>query len=262
MNCSRIPPADMEPNNLVERMSSFWRDNFRVVPWKNGYAVAYPLLMPDGMQLTFYINPVSEKRTLLTDMGKTHAWLESMGLNPGTPSTHALLREKAKLYEITYNHTILEKETTTPPSPLELQLYAEGLISIAQLSNRIETAVPTPAETQMTIAQILQANKIPYKTSHELNAGYERKLRVDFCTTDKRRAVQIIDHKNGAPTQMEIWAYRAKEITLANENLRMALVYNEDRLTMTSGLTRLVQGQCPYVFPSSKTDEIESFLVA
>ena len=124
---------------LITGQSGFWRENLRITEGGGGILhVAWPLLRYDGWQVSFSIDPDSSGNGVwrLTDNGTTLSLLGDMGA--GGKIVAAPVKNRCVLYDIAHENGELVKLKATPFTPVELQLFAEGIQSLSFLAYRAE----------------------------------------------------------------------------------------------------------------------------
>lgn len=133
--------TSLNPDALRSSMAQFWNDQLAVeANGRNGLTAALPLMYPDGWQIVVHLEPFSATHVVITDKGHTLQKLQQAGLNKDARSqqTHRLLEERKKTFELDQQGYELRRLIPFPIQGLDVQLFAESLVSISHLFYRSE----------------------------------------------------------------------------------------------------------------------------
>jgi hypothetical protein len=82
-----------------ETLTRFWDQTLQIA-WQHDHLVlAFPLMLPDGVQAVFELKPVTATAGLLTDGGRTLSALAGLGLNLDSGVTAHLLDQRLAFFE-------------------------------------------------------------------------------------------------------------------------------------------------------------------
>jgi len=101
-------------------------------------------MYPDGWQIIVHIEPFSATHVMITDKGHTLKKLQQEGLHIDAQSqqTYSLLEERKKAFELEQQGYELRRLIPFPIQGLDVQLFAESLVSISHLVYRCEPRAP------------------------------------------------------------------------------------------------------------------------
>jgi hypothetical protein len=86
------------------------------------------------------LKPLTRSRAVITDGGRTIAMLLENGLIIEVPPVLSLLEERKRSFELVQVGFELQKEIPLPLDGLDVQLFAESLVSISHLVFKFEPA--------------------------------------------------------------------------------------------------------------------------
>ncbi len=112
-------------------LKDFWDDVLEIEATSSGVAVAMPVMLPDGLQVVIHLEQVAERQALLTDKGETLSRLVAEGMRVDSGKTGELLGGMLATHELSRDDYELRRSITMPPQGIDLQLFAESLVSIA-----------------------------------------------------------------------------------------------------------------------------------
>ena len=129
--------------NLRDALSNFWAGTLQIEKFPDGHAIAFPLMLPDGLQVVFHAKEETPGKVRLSDPGKVLRRLLCEGVNIDAAATKALLNRRLEFYEIQRNGIELWCQMGLPFAGDRIQIFAEGLVGIAQLILRHEVRHPS-----------------------------------------------------------------------------------------------------------------------
>jgi hypothetical protein len=121
-------------------MHRFYREQIMAEPTRRGVTMALPLMFPDGWQVQVHLKPLSKSRAVITDGGRTITMLLENGLRLELVAVLSLLEERKRTFELVQVGFELQKEIALPLEGLDVQLFAESLVSIAHFLFKFEPA--------------------------------------------------------------------------------------------------------------------------
>ena len=135
-----IEITQLSPKECRDAMLRFYREQLMAEPTRRGVTMALPLMFPDGWQVQVRLKPLTRSRAVITDGGRTIAMLLENGLIIEVPPVLSLLEERKRTFELVQVGFELQKEIPLPLDGLDVQLFAESLVSISHLVFKFEPA--------------------------------------------------------------------------------------------------------------------------
>lgn len=249
----------VSPAICREALESFWREQVQVAKTRDGVALTLPLMYPDGWQVSVHIAPLTPGWVRLSDHGKTLGRLLEAGMSTNAKHTAALLEERVRTFELSNDGAVLSKDVRLPLQGIDLQLFAEALVSIAHLIFRHEPASPLENPADQTVRRIFERRKITPKRNAEIEGRLVR-TRVDYLVEAKRPlALQVVGRRDHLLDYMEKWAFRWDDLRNHNRQLGAAMVYNPENQEWDAASLRIGKEVCD-VF--CRYDEIQPLNLA
>jgi hypothetical protein len=140
-SATKVKPAttiQLNPRECREAMHRFYREQIMAEPTRRGVTMALPLMFPDGWQVQVHLKPLNKSRAIITDGGRTITMLLENGLRIESAALLSLLEERKRTFELVQVGFELQKEIALPLEGLDVQLFAESLVSIAHFLFRFE----------------------------------------------------------------------------------------------------------------------------
>lgn len=254
-------------NNFVaqtqERLSQFWGETLQVV-WQGDHAfLAYPLMLPDGVQIVFELRPTTATTGLLTDGGQIASRLAGDGLNLESESTSRLLDEKLAFYNIQRDGFELLRPISLPVDPVEVQVYAEGLLAVAHLINRHEPEANEESVARRSIERLFASRHLAPRRNHVLQGRLEQSIRVNyFIESKKALALEVVERKTNLHGYMQQWGWRWSDLKLAHPTIRRAMIYDPDRQDWDSTALEIGRSVCDVFCPYHESAILDDALAA
>jgi len=253
------------PDALCKALSGFWSEQLAVKETRNGLVAALPLMYPDGMQVTVNIEPFSQAQVMITDRGSTLMALERDGLNLELKAkhNHALLEEKKRAFELDQNGYELSKLIRLPLDGIDVQLFAESLVSIAHLVYRAEVRGIQEHVVRNALQRTFKAKHLRPKENAFLSGKVANRIPVDFLFEEKRvLAMKSIDTHGRVRDHMEQWGWRWMDLHNQNPDVLRAMIYNPDQQDWDDTSLRIGREVCDLFCPYYETDQINDTLSA
>ncbi len=256
-------------NNLLSSdalrttMSAFWDEQLAVEETRNGLVAALPLMYPDGIQITVNIEQFAATQAVITDRGRTLMRLENEGLNlePRARHNHALLEEKKKVFELDQDGYELRKLIKLPLNGIDVQLFAESLVSIAHLVYRAEARGVQEHIVRNALQRTFKARHLTPKENTWLPGKVADRVPVDFLFEGKHSlAMKTIDVHGRVRDQMEQWGWRWTDLHNGNPDVLRAMVYNPDQQEWDNTSLKIGREVCDLFCPYYETDQINDTL--
>ncbi len=244
-----------------EVLRQFWEDQTDVAETPRGVAPALPLMYPDGWQVEVCIEPVSTTRAIASDQGRTLGTLLERGIKFEAGQTGTLLEERIRTYELQRDGLELRRELRLPLEALDLQLFAESLVSIAHLVYRFEPSSPTHSRADRTLQQVFKERHLEPRKNVELEGFIEKRIRVDYLIEGKQPvAWHVVRRRTQLLPYMEQWGFRWSDLLRRNRQLLRAMVYDPDKQEWDETSLRIGNEVCELFCPYFETDRLHDFL--
>ena len=221
----------LSPETCVQTMEAFWRDQVEAAPTRAGLALTLPLMYPDGWQVTVFLASLTPGWVRLSDHGKTLGALIEAGMNLDAKqsNTYARLDERVKTFELQSDGAMLSKDVRLPLQGVDVQLFAEALVSIAHLIYRHEPAMVQENPAENAVRRVFAARGVTPRRNAEIEGFLERRIRVDYLVEARRPlAVQVVGRRDNLLSYMEQWAFRWSDLRKRNRQILAAMVYDPE----------------------------------
>lgn len=249
--------ASISIESCRDAMRRFWEGQTQIERANGGVAMALPLMYPDGWQVQVYIEPVSATQAMITDRGQTLMRLQEQGLNFKEGQTASLLTERKTTFELQQDGFELQRGIRLPVDGLDVQLFAESLVSIAHLIYRFEPSQPTESAADNVLRQVFKEREIKPRVNGEI----EKRIRVDYLVDNTRTvAWQVVRRRAPLLPYMEQWGFRWSDIQRRNPRLMRAMVYDPDKQEWDETTLNIGRQVCDLFCPYSETGAIHDFL--
>ena len=212
---------------LKKGLQEFWTEQLRCTVEESALHIAYPLLMPDGWQLSFslYRDTGSEVYEL-SDNGKIMDYLE-LYFPRITKELNFIIQERCKLYDFELSEkNNFHKLSTKKFPPHEIQLFAEGLISIAHLIYRFSRRTAYDNLPYETVSQIYISLNHPFESHVDLRGKYHNRIYADIKTSAS--IIRVLNTQR-AFESLQIASFQFHDYKLANPSINRILIYNPDK---------------------------------
>lgn len=244
-----------------DAMRRFWDDQTDVERVNNGLALALPLMYPDGWQVQVFIEPVSATQALITDRGQTLMRLQEQGVNFQHGHTAELLAERKSVFDLQQDGFELQKGIRLPIDGLDVQLFAESLVSIAHLVYRFEPLQVVESAADDVLQQVFRDRSIAPRRNVEIDGEIERRIRVDYLVDQVQPvALQVVRRSRQLLPYMEQWGFRWADIHQRNPHLKRAMIYDPDKQQWDETTLNIGRKICDLFCPYTETQAIHHFL--
>lgn len=245
---------------LRATLSGFWNEQLAIEETRHGLAAALPLMYPDGMQLVVNIEPFSAAQAIITDRGRTLILLEQSGVNLGPQArhNHTLLEEKKAVFELDQNGFELFRPIRLPLAGIDVQLFAESLVSISHLVYRAEARSVQEPVVRAALQRRFAARKLYPKEGASLPGWTLDRITFDFLFEEKRTmAMKAIDIHGRVRDHMEQWGWRWSDLRHRNPDVLRAMVYDPDQQDWDETSLKIGREVCDLFCPYFDTDQID-----
>ncbi len=221
------PRVSIDFDNLKLSLLRFYDEQLQCNRTAEGIHIAYPLLLPNGWQVSFSIY---ENETMvsyeLSDNGLIHNYLENYFSHlPKISKT--IIKQKCEFYGMELlENGIFRKIMTNKIVPAEIQLFAEGLLAVSYLIYRYEKRSRMNNEPFETVREIFIQNSFSIETNIDLCGKHYKKIHADFKHGNS--VLRVINNKDPL-SSLQITAFQFNDYKLANTKARRILIYNPDQ---------------------------------
>lgn len=228
-------------------MHRFWNEQVGASATGQGVALALPLMYPDGLQVQVHLEQVAPQTAILSDRGETLARLHSDGLNLNAKETAALFESRKKAFDLQQHGFELRKQIKLPLDGIDVQLFAESLVSIAHLIYRFEPSTRDAGPAERQLRHIFEERNLNATWSGTLDGHVEKQIRVDCIFTAHRTlACKIVKRQGPMLAYMEQWAWRWTDIRKQNPRVLKGMVFDPDRQQWDETSTRIADEVCDF----------------
>ncbi len=253
----------LHPEEFRRALTGFWSEQLTIESDRGGLVLALPLMLPDGVQIVVQVQPVAERRALLTDSGDVLRWLTNRGLNLKTETSRQWIDDRISTFELQRDGYELSREIALPVQGLDLHLFGEALVSIAHLIVRHETQQPVASPANEQIARVFADLAVPYQQRVKLSGLTEDAIEVDyFFDRHVPSAVEIIGKGGRILDTMERWGWRWHDLRRKTPTLRAAMIYDPERQIIDATSRRIGEECCELFCAYHETDRIVNFVNA
>jgi hypothetical protein len=219
----------LTPAACVAVMEAFWREQVQAAPTRSGIALTLPLMYPDGWQVTVHLTQLTPGWVRLSDYGKTLGALIETGMSLDAKHTAELLTERVRTFELRNDGALLTKDVHLPLQGVDVQLFAEALVSISHLVYRHEPASLLDNPVDKAVRRVFETRKVQPRRNVEMEGHLVRTTRVDYLVEAKRPlAIQVVNRREYLLDYMEKWAFRWNDLKQHNSRLLAGMVYNPE----------------------------------
>lgn len=251
----------VSPESCRSAVYQFWNSQVIAEATPRGVIMALPLMYPDGWQVHVHIEPVSQSRAIITDQGRTLAKLHENGLNCEAKQTAALLEERKRTFELHQNGFELFREIHLPVDGLDVQLFAESLVSIAHLMYRQELITTVESAAEKTLKKVFKERNLQPATNYALDGEIEKGIRVDyFLMASHPFACQVVKRRGPLLGYVEQWAWRWTDLKKHNNSLLNAMIYDPDKQEWDDTTLSIGKSVCDLFCPYFETGQIHEVL--
>lgn len=251
----------VSPESCREAVYLFWNSQVIAEKTQRGVVMALPLMYPDGWQVQVHIEPISQTRAVITDQGRTLAKLHENGLNFEAKHTAALLDERKKTFELQQNGFELLREIHLPVEGLDIQLFAESLVSIAHLGYRQEFSTAVESAAEKTLKKVFKERELQPAVNYPLDGEIEKAIRVDYFLQAARPfACQVVKRRGPLLGYVEQWAWRWTDLKNHNPHLLNAMIYDPDKQDWDDTTLSIGRSVCDLFCPYFETTQIHNAL--
>jgi hypothetical protein len=247
----------INPESCIQLMEAFWREQVETAETRDGLALTLPLMYPDGWQVSVFLSATTPGRVQISDQGKTLGTLQAAGMNLEAKATGALLDERLKTFELHRDGLLLTKDLHVPLQGVDVQLFAEALVSIAHLIYRHEPATETENAADKAISRFFGGRGLHPLRNVALRGKVESEIRLDYYLEAKRPlGLEVIRRRGNIRDYIEQWAWRWTDLHAAHPKLIRAMVYDSSVQDITPTIRRIGESVCEVFCPYDEAGEL------
>jgi hypothetical protein len=253
--------ADSE--KIRSDLLAFWNDQLNMNVGKNAIHVAYPLLMPDGWQVSFSIYRVQGPSIIyrMSDNAKVFEYLVAHRIL--SKKAQSIISEKCKFFDVHFECGKIIKEFSRLPLPVEIELFAESVQALAYLVYREQEIPEINCAARKNFAKIIETEKINVLESTTVDGSVVKSISVDYVIEERHRVVCKIAEKSGEVNNfMEMWGFRFSDIKRQSSKTKTLMVYNHESCRWTHKSLAIGRACCDLFIEYNKADEIIDFIKA
>lgn len=244
-------------NETRQRLSSFWNEALQTEWGRDRMVLAFPLMLPDGLQVVFELRPITPTAALVSDGGQVLSRLAGEGLKIEATATAQHLEQRLAFYGIDRDGFELFRPLRLPVDAVEVQLFAEGLCSIAHLIYLHDAEVEEESEVRKSVERVFQSRHLEPKRNHALEGHLEKSIRVSYYLEGPRGlALEVVDRKTNLHGYMQQWGWRWTDLHAKHPNLVRAMVYDPDRQDWDGAALEIGRSVCDFFCPYHQNLEV------
>jgi hypothetical protein len=214
-------------------------------------------MLPDGVQVVFELAPITATSGLLTDGGRTLSALSGLGLNLDAGVTAHLLEQRLAFFALERDGLELRRPARIPVDPLEVQLFAEGIVSIAHLRYRHEIEAAGENVARKSVDRLFTSHGLNPQRNHPLEGRLEKAIRVShYLPGSHGLALEVVDRKSNLHGYMQQWGWRWTDLHEKQPGLVRAMVYDPDRQDWDATALEIGRSVCEIFCPYHESDVI------
>lgn len=252
--------ADLR-DELRGLLNGFWNESLEVEPLASGVAFTMPMSYADGWQVMMDLCRKTPAGFYLSDRGKTLALLMGQGQNIGTDAVRVHLKRLYAEHAIEEADGVLYRWLQAPLDPMDLQVFAEGLVAVSRLDVLNEHRVVEENVARKTVDRVFRDAQLTPKCRHRLTIAEDRRVPVDyFVELKKPVAIELIRNRRDLPGTMEKWGYRWRQLRESYAGLAPVMLYDRNTQIIDSYSARIGRDDCDLFCGYDETDRIHEVL--
>lgn len=240
-----------------QRLAQFWDNALQIERERDHLVVAFPLMLPDGLQIVFELKPITATTALLSDSGTVLSRIVGDGLKIESPATAQQLDQRLAFFGIERDGFELRRPAKLPIEAVEIQLFAEGLSSIAHLIDWHNAEAEEENVARKSIERVFSSRKLEPLRNHALEGRLEKTIRVNYFIPGAHGlALQVVDRKTDLHGYMQQWGWRWTDLHEKQAGIIRAMVYDPDRQDWDATALDIGRSVCEVFCPYHESEEI------
>jgi hypothetical protein len=226
----------LSPEVCREAVEGFLREQVSAEKTRRGVVMALPLMYPDGFQVQVHLEPVA-KQTL------------------------AVLDERKQIFELNQVGFELQKEISLPLQGIDVQLFAESLVSIAHLIYKYEPATSEESVADRTLKQIFKERGMEPNINGVIDGEIEKGIRVNYFLPARHPlACKVVKRRGPMLGYMEQWGWRWTDVKRHNPSLLRGMIYDPDKQEWDDTTLNIGKSVCDLFCPYFETQLIHDVI--
>ena len=217
----------------------------------------------DGWQVVVAIEQVSATRAIISDRGETLAKLNNAGMDLDFEVTRRLFLERLQAFGLINDGNDLKKEINLPLKGVEVQLFAEAIVSIGHLVYRHEPAKLRSDHVYHQVRSLIRRTRLKFieGSGAFISGRTEKQIGVDFLIQENRNiACKSVERRGRMRDYMEQWGYRWLDAKKNDVTLVTAMFYDPENQQWDDGSIAIGRDVCEIFRPYHDIAAIESDL--
>ena len=178
-------------------------------------------------------------------------------MNVEAPVSKAHLIERLAAFEIDCDGLEIKKAIKLPVDGIDIQVFAEALVSIAHLYYRYEAEPYEENVADREIARIFEDRHLKPRLNVPLEGRIEQRISVDYYLEGARGlALQVVSRRYNLMRYMEQWGWRWTDLREKNPGLIRAMIYDPERQDWEETAEEIGRSVCDVFCPYHETEVI------
>jgi hypothetical protein len=251
----------LSPEICRDTVQAFLCEQVAVEKTRRGVVIALPLMYPDGFQVQVHLQPITKSIVLITDLGRTLGRLHEDGLNLDAKQTLALLEERKQVFELNQVGFELQREIQLPLQGIDVQLFAESLVSISHLIYKFEAVTAEDSVADRTLLKIFEERQLKPTVNAVIDGEIEKGIRVNYLVAGPRSlACKVVKRRGPMLNYMEQWGWRWTDVQKHNPQLLRGMIYDPDKQQWDDTTLNIGRSVCDLFCPYFETQAIHDAL--
>jgi hypothetical protein len=246
---------------LRDALSNFWAGTLQIEEFHGGHAIAFPLMLPDGLQVVFHATEETPGKVRLSDQGEVLRRLLCEGVNIDAAATKAILDRRLEFYEIQRNGIELWCHMDLPFAGDRIQIFAEGLVGISQMILRHEPVAEEESVGRRGFERLIAGKGLVAKRNYPLEGAVEKNIRVDyFLETARPVAIEVVSRRIQLHQYMQGWGWRWTDLHKKRPEVVRGMIYDPDRQDWDEASMEIGRSVCEIFCPYYDTETLTAKL--
>lgn len=244
--------------SIIETLTRFWGETLQIEEDAHGFHLAYPLMLPDGLQVVFRLRPITPTHAILSDAGEVLRFLSGQGVNPDSSANLHLIEDRLAFFEMQRDGFELFREIRLPLQAVDVHLFAEGLVALSHLLYRADSTPQQENIARQSMDRFFHTQGIKPIRNAKLEGNLEKAIRVSYYIEQGQGlALEVVDRRNNLHGYMQQWGWRWRDLHDKRPHLLRAMVYDPDRQNWDETSLNIGKSECDLFFPYHSTNELQ-----
>jgi len=256
-----ISAEKVNEDSIRRSLGDFWTEALEIGATPSGYSVALPQTLPDGWQLIIDLETPLPNGVRITDKGRILGWLQSRGQNIETDLIRRQLRDLCEQCSIERNGFELSRWLSEGLDPVELHVFAEGLVGVAYLTYLHEQKPRALDVPDQTLRRVFTDHQVQAQENFNLDGQTRKKIRLDYFLPEQRSAAFHIIRRHGRIIDnMEQWGFRWHDLRSKHPALRPAMIFDPYHQEIDEDSRAIGEESCDLFCSYEEVDRIHEFI--